>query len=68
VKSVLTEQHQAEFSIKAMCRVLRVARSDRYVWRNRHRVIVPASASGRGDSIDSNAFVMAKQRYDASRV
>ncbi|WP_157902376.1 DDE-type integrase/transposase/recombinase, partial [Escherichia coli] len=32
MKYVFIEKHQAEFSIKAMCRVLRVARSGWYGW------------------------------------
>ncbi|CAM4193020.1 hypothetical protein SESI111939_20200 [Serratia silvae] len=40
MKYVFIEKHQAEFSIKAMCRVLRVARSDWYAWRlRRHRLV-----------------------------
>ena len=33
MKYVFIEKHQAEFSIKAMCRVLRVARSGWYAWQ-----------------------------------
>ena len=37
MKYVFIENHRAEFSIKAMCSVLRVARSGWYVWlRRRH--------------------------------
>lgn len=36
MKYVFTEKHQAEFSIKAMCQVLRVDRSGWYVLRWRH--------------------------------
>ncbi|GKX50635.1 hypothetical protein SOASR029_09440 [Budvicia aquatica] len=36
---VFIEKHQAEFSIKAMCRVLRVVRSGWYVWRQRRSVM-----------------------------
>ncbi len=32
MKYVFIEKHQAEFSIKAMCRVLRVARSGWYLY------------------------------------
>ncbi|WP_251005891.1 integrase core domain-containing protein, partial [Escherichia coli] len=39
MKYVFIENHRAEFSIKAMCRVLRVARSGWYVWlRRRHQM------------------------------
>lgn len=41
------EQHRAEFSIKVMLRVLRVARSGWYAWRHRRNVI---SARQRCDS------------------
>ncbi len=39
MKYVFIEKHQAEFSIKAMCRVLRVARSGWYAWMNRRAVM-----------------------------
>ena len=35
MKYVSIEKHQAEFSIKAMCRMLRVARSGWYTWCQR---------------------------------
>lgn len=39
MKYVFIENHRAKFSIKAMCRVLRVARSGWYVWlRRRHQM------------------------------
>ncbi|EMF07420.1 IS3 transposase [Serratia marcescens VGH107] len=39
MKYVFIEKYRAEFSIKAMCRVLRVARSGWYVWlRHRHQM------------------------------
>lgn len=39
MKFVFIEKHRAVFSIKAMCRVLRVARNGWYVWRcRRHQV------------------------------
>lgn len=41
MKYVFIEKHQAEFSIKAMCRVLKVARSGWYAWRNRHLQLSP---------------------------
>lgn len=37
MKYVFIEKHQAEFSIKAMCRVLRVARSGWHAWRRRRQ-------------------------------
>jgi putative transposase len=36
MKYVFIEKHRAEFSVEAMCRVLRVARSGWYSWRLRH--------------------------------
>lgn len=39
MKYVFIEKHQAEFSIKAMCRVLQVARSGWYVWHQRRHQI-----------------------------
>lgn len=35
MKYVFIENHRAEFSVKSMCRVLRVARSGWYAWRLR---------------------------------
>lgn len=69
MKYVFIENHQAEFSIKAMCRVLCVARSGWYTWRNR-RTVIPARQRFRlrCDSIVSNAFSQSKQRYGAPRL
>jgi len=64
MKYVFIEKHQAEFSIKAMCRVLRVARSGWYAWDQRR-----AGKSSRQqfrlscDSTVHEAFHRAKQRY-----
>lgn len=41
MKYVFIDKHQAEFSIKAMCRVLRVARSGWYAWRLRRYQVSP---------------------------
>ncbi|AJI83294.1 transposase for insertion element IS3 [Yersinia enterocolitica] len=41
MKYVFIEKHRAEFSVKAMCRVLRVARSGWYAWRLRRHQITP---------------------------
>ncbi|OVE09169.1 transposase, partial [Salmonella enterica subsp. enterica] len=39
MKYVFIEKHQAEFNIKAMCRVLQIARSGWYVWHQpRHQI------------------------------
>ncbi|HEB5024688.1 TPA: IS3 family transposase [Enterobacter asburiae] len=69
MKYVFIEKHRAEFSIKAMCRVLRVARSGWYAWRNRRDVInVRQQLRQRCDSVVHNAFKQAKQRYGAPRL
>ncbi|KPE10939.1 transposase, partial [Salmonella enterica subsp. enterica serovar Typhimurium str. ST1489] len=39
MKYVFIEKHQAEFNIKAMCRVFQVARSGWYVWHQRRHQI-----------------------------
>ncbi|KTS72230.1 transposase [Pantoea stewartii] len=39
MKYVFIQQDQAEFCIKAMCRVLRVARSGWYAWQKRRTVV-----------------------------
>ena len=41
MKYVFIEKHQAEFRIKAMCRVLKVARSGWYAWRTRRAQLSP---------------------------
>lgn len=66
MKYVFIEQHQAEFSIKAMCRVLRVARSGWYSWRKRR--LQPGSRQQFRllcDAAVHQAFTEAKQRYGA---
>ncbi|CAK8742755.1 IS3 family transposase IS3F [Sodalis praecaptivus] len=69
MKYVFIQQHQAEFSIKAMCRVLRVARSGWYAWRKRRTVISAHQQFRRGcDSAVREAFTRAKQRYGAPRL
>ncbi|EBG5205767.1 IS3 family transposase [Salmonella enterica subsp. enterica] len=69
MKYVFIEKHQAEFSIKAMCRVLRVARSGWYAWMNR-RAVMSARQQFRQncDSAVHEAFHRAKQRYGAPRL
>jgi len=67
MKYVFVENHRAEFSIKAMCRVLRVARSGWYAWcLRRHQLnrrqqfrLVCDAAVWHSD---------AKQRYGAPRL
>lgn len=69
MKYVFIEKHLAEFSVKAMRRVLRVARSGWYAWlrrchqpgpRQQFRLIC--------DTTVSQAFTEAKQRYGAPRL
>lgn len=69
MKYVFIEKHQAEFSIKAMCRVLRIARSGWYVW-NRRRARINSRLQFRlsCDSAVHEAFHRAKQRYGAPRL
>ncbi|EOC1281071.1 IS3 family transposase [Cronobacter turicensis] len=69
MKYVFIENHRAEFSIKAMCRVLRVARSGWYAWclrrhqpDRRHQFRLVCDAAVR------QAFSDAKQRYGAPRL
>lgn len=69
MKYVFIQQHQAEFSIKAMCRVLRVARSGWYAWRKRRTVVSAHQQFRRGcDNAVREAFTRAKQRYGAPRL
>ncbi len=70
MKYVFIEKHQAEFSIKAMCRVLRVARSGWYTWCQRRTGISPRQQFRQHcDSVVlSAAFTRSKQRYGAPRL
>ncbi|ASG15351.1 IS3 family transposase [Salmonella enterica] len=69
MKYVFIEKYQAEFSIKAMCRVLRVARSGWYVWNRRRARINSRQQLRLGcDSAVHEAFHRAKQRYGAPRL
>ena len=69
MKYVFIEKHQAEFSIKAMCRVLRVARSGWYVWRQRRSVMSSRQQYRQCcDRAVRDAFGQAKQRYGAPRL
>ncbi len=71
MKYVFIEKHQAEFSIKAMCRVLRVARSGWYTWCQR-RTRISTRQQFRQQHCDSSvvlaAFTRSKQRYGAPRL
>ncbi len=64
MKYVFIEKHQAEFSIKAMCRVLRVARSGWYTWcQRRTRISTRQQFRQHCDSVVLAAFTRSKQRY-----
>ncbi len=66
MKYVFIEKHQAEFSIKAMCRVLRVARSGWYTWcQRRTRISTRQQFRQHCDSVVLAAFTRSKQRYGA---
>ncbi|ACZ76308.1 Integrase catalytic region [Dickeya parazeae Ech586] len=69
MKVVFIEKHQAEFSVKAMCRVLRVARSGWYAWcLRRHQLSHRQQFRLVCDDAVCNAFAEAKQRYGAPRL
>lgn len=69
MKYVFIEKHQAEFNIKAMCRVLQVARSGWYVWHQRHHQINRRQRFRLVcDNVVREAFSDAKQRYGAPRL
>ncbi|MHC2599153.1 hypothetical protein ACVLVH_004840, partial [Kluyvera sp. 1366] len=69
MKYVFIENHQAEFSVKAMCRVLRVAHSGWYAWRLRRQQITPRQQFRLVcDAAVRKAFTEAKQRYGAPRL
>ncbi|HBZ7882263.1 TPA: IS3 family transposase [Klebsiella pneumoniae] len=69
MKYVFIEKHQAEFSIKAMCRVLRVARSGWYAWcSRRHQIDTRQQFRLACDAAVLRAFTDAKQRYGAPRL
>lgn len=69
MKYVFIEKHQAEFSIKAMCRVLQVARSGWYIWHQRHHQINRRQQFRLVcDNVVRETFYDAKQRYGAPRL
>jgi putative transposase len=69
MKYVFIEKYQAEFSIKAMCRVLRVARSGWYAWcSRRHQISRRQPFRLACDADVLRAFTDAKQRYGAPRL
>ncbi|HAS8352216.1 TPA: IS3 family transposase [Vibrio vulnificus] len=69
MKYVFIEKYQAEFRIKAMCRVLRVARSGWYAWlKRRHQLNHRQQFRLACDEAVSKGFTEAKQRYGAPRL
>lgn len=69
MKYVFIEKHQAEFSIKAMCRVLRVARSGWYTWcQRRARISLRQQFRQHCHSVVLAAFTRSKQRYGTPRL
>ncbi|SPW32418.1 Uncharacterised protein [Edwardsiella tarda] len=69
MKYVFIEKHQAEFSVKIMCRVLRVARSGWYAWRlRRHQLNRRQQFRLVCDAAVQQAFSDAKQWYGAPRL
>lgn len=69
MKYVFIEKYRADFNIKAMCRVLRVARSGWYVWlRCRHLMSLRQQFRLTCDAAVHKAFTEAKQRYGAPRL
>ncbi|AGB84045.1 transposase [Serratia sp. FGI94] len=69
MKYVFIEKHQAEFSIKAMCRVLQVARSGWYAWRQRrHQINRRQRFRLVCDDAVRQTFAKAKQPYGAPRL
>lgn len=69
MKYVFIEKHRAESSIKAMCRVLRIARSGWYAWcQRRHQPGPRQQFRLTCDAAVRQAFTEAKQRYGAPRL
>lgn len=69
MKYVFIKNHRAEFSIKAMCRVLRIARSGWYAWCERgHQLNRWRQFRLVCDAAVLKAFSNAKQRYGAPRL
>lgn len=69
MKYVFIEKHQAEFSIKAMCRVLQIAHSGWYIWhQRRHQINRRQQFRLVCDNLVREAFSDAKQRYGAARL
>ena len=69
MKYVFIEKHRAEFSIKAMCRVLQVARSGWYAWLLRRYQVSPRQQFRLtcNDAV-RKAFDSARQIYGAPRL
>ncbi|AOE42580.1 hypothetical protein BEE12_22550 (plasmid) [Pantoea agglomerans] len=56
MKYVFIEKHQAEFSIKAMCRVLQVSRSGWYACRQRRRHVTHRLGKIRGRKPENQSY------------
>lgn len=69
MKPIFFEQHRAEFSVKAMCRVLLVARNSWYAWRLHHHLPGPRQQFRLiCDAVVRKALTDAKPRYGAPRL
>jgi putative transposase len=69
MKYVFIEKHQAEFSIKAMCHVLQIARSGWYIWhQRRHQINRRQPFRLVCDNVLRQAFSNANQRDGAPRL
>ncbi|CAI1598238.1 Uncharacterised protein [Serratia marcescens] len=69
MKYVFIDKYQVEFSIKSMCRVLRLARNGWYAWQKQRTVMsVRQQFRSRFDSAVRDAFLQAKQRYGEPRL
>lgn len=68
MKYVFIEKYRAQFTVKAICRVSRVARSGWYAWRLHHHQINRRQQFRLVcDAVVLKAFSDAKQRYGAPR-
>lgn len=69
MKYVFIEKHRAEFSVKAMCRVLRISRSGWSVWcQRRHQPGPRQQFRLICDEAVGKPFTEAKQRHGALRL
>lgn len=69
MKYVFIEKHQAEFSSKAICRMIRMAYSGWCMWcQQRTRISTRQQFRQHCDSVVIAAFIRPKQRYGAPRL